>query len=58
MIKSKNIKIKKIENFDNLYIEQELKLMGFDVVRWAVIAVDEGYLTVSISYINTSSHII
>lgn len=58
MIKSENIKIKKIENFDNLYIEQELKLLGFDVVRWAVIAVDEEYLTVSISYINTSSHII
>ncbi len=50
MIKSKNIKIQKIENFDNLYIEQELKNLGLDIVRWAVIALDEEFLTVSVSY--------
>lgn len=54
MIKSKNVKIKKIENFDNLYVEQELKTLGLDIVRWAVIAVEEDYLTVSVSYINIS----
>ena len=52
MIKSKNVKIKKIENFDNLYVEQELKALGLDVVRWAVIDVDDDSLTVSVSYIN------
>jgi hypothetical protein len=54
MIKSDTVKIKKIKNFDNLYIEQELKKLGFDVVRWAVIEVDDEFLTVSISYCNNS----
>ena len=54
MIKSKNVKIKKIENFDNLYVVQELKALGLDIVRWALIAVDEDCLTVSVSYINIS----
>ncbi len=52
MILSDNIKIKKITDFDNLYIEQEFKNLGLDVVRWAVIAVDEEYLTLSVSYID------
>ncbi len=51
MIVSKNIKIKKTENFDNLYIEQELKKQGLNFVRWAVLAVDDESLTVSVSYI-------
>lgn len=54
MIKSKNVKIKKIDAFDNLYIEQELKKLGLEYVRWAVIAVDEDCLTISVSYINIS----
>ena len=52
MIRSENIKIKKIDGFDNLYIESELKNLGLELVRWAVIAVDEEYLTVSVSYID------
>ena len=52
MILSKNIKIKKIENFDNLYIEQELKNLGLNIVRWALITVDDNSLTVSVSYID------
>lgn len=51
MIKSEIIKIKKIENFDNLYIESELKKLVSDVVRWAVIEVDEEFLSVNISYL-------
>lgn len=54
MIKSKNLKIKKIDAFDNLYIEKELKALGLDIVRWALIAVGEECLTVSVSYINIS----
>lgn len=52
MIKSKNIKIKNKINFENLYIEQELKNLGLNVVRWAVIAVEDDFLTVSVSYID------
>lgn len=52
MIKSENIKIKKIDGFDNLYIEQELKALGLNIVRWAVIDVNENFVTVSVSYIN------
>lgn len=52
MIKSKNVKIKKTENFDNLYIENELKKLGLDIVRWAVIDVDDEFLTISVSHIN------
>jgi hypothetical protein len=50
MIKSEIVKLKKVENFDNLYIEQELKNLGFDVVRWALIEIDDEFLTVSVSY--------
>lgn len=58
MIVSQTIKVKKIESFDNLYVEQELQKLGLNFVRWAIIAVDDAFLTVSVSYINTSSHII
>jgi len=51
MIKSKNIKIKKIEGFDNLYIEQELKNLDLDIIRWAVIEVDDNFLKLSVSYL-------
>lgn len=50
MIKSENIRIKKIKNFDNAYIENELG--SYNLVRWAVVAVDDEWLTVSVSYIN------
>ena len=49
MIKSKTVNIKKTENFDNLYIEKELKMLNYDVVRWAVIKVDDNFLKLSIS---------
>lgn len=51
MIKSQTVKIKKTDNFDNLYIERELKTMGFDVVRWALIAIDDDFLDVSVSFV-------
>lgn len=52
MIKSETIKIKKIDGFDNSYVESELKKLGLSVVRWAVIAVEKDFLTVSVSYLN------
>ena len=50
MIKSKTVNIKKLDNFDNLYIENELKKLNFDVVRWAVIEVGDDFLKLSISF--------
>ena len=49
MIKSDVIKIKKIENFDNDYVEQELSKLFSSVIRWAIVAVDEDVLSVSVS---------
>ena len=48
MIKSETIKIKYTN--DNSVIEQELKNMGIEPLRWAVIEVDENTLTLSVSY--------
>lgn len=50
MIKSDIIKI----NFttDNYQIEQALSELGIEPLRWAVIAVDDISLTVSVSYVN------
>ncbi len=50
MIKSDVIKIKKIENFDNIYIEQELSNMFNSVIRWAIVDVQENDLVISVSY--------
>lgn len=52
MILSDTVKIKKIEAFDNSYIEAELKRLGKGPVRWALIDIDNDFLTVSVSYIN------
>ena len=50
MIKSDIIKIEKIDNFDNNYVERELAKKFANVVRWAIVEVTEKDLTVSISY--------
>lgn len=50
MIKSETINIKKIANFDNLYIENELKKLHSSIVRWALIEVNDDFLTISLSY--------
>lgn len=54
MIKSEIVKINKIENFDNLYISRAIRAMGFDYVRWAIIDIDESFLTITVSYINVT----
>lgn len=51
MVKSDIIKIKKIENFDNNYIENEISKSGKSLLRWAIVDIDDEYLTVSVSYI-------
>lgn len=50
MIKSDVIKIKKIENFDNDYVEQELSKLFLSVIRWAIVDVQENDLVISVSY--------
>ncbi|MBO6088340.1 hypothetical protein J6P92_08365 [bacterium] len=49
MIKSETIKLKRIDNFDNLYIEQELSKLYKSVIRWAIVDIGED-ITVSVSY--------
>ena len=51
MIVSDIVKIKKIQNFDNLYIEEELCKVYKNPVRWAIVDMDNEYLTISLSYI-------
>ena len=50
MIKSDIIKIKKIEDFDNIYIEQELSHKYNSVIRWAIVEIQENNLIISVSY--------
>lgn len=49
MIKSETIKIKKTENFDNNYIENELSKLYKSVIRWAIVDIGEE-ITLSVSY--------
>lgn len=50
MIKSETIIIEKTNNFDDTYIEQQLKKIGKTPLRWAVVGIDEKNITVSVSY--------
>ena len=49
-ITTSNVKIPKIENFDNEYIENYLANLGYDLVRWAITYIDENEITISVSY--------
>lgn len=49
MIKSDIIKLKKTDNFDNLYVENELSKMYKSVIRWAIVDIGDD-LTVSVSF--------
>ena len=51
MITSKEIKIKKLSEFSSQYINEELENMGFDVLRWAVTAVDDEFYTLNIAIV-------
>lgn len=50
MIKSDILKIKKIENFDNIYIEQELSSKYNSVIRWAIVEITDNELIISVSF--------
>lgn len=49
MIKSDIVKIPRIENFDNDYVEQELAKLFSSVIRWAVVDIQENNLIISVS---------
>lgn len=49
MIESVVVKIEKVNDFDNIYIERELSKMFNNIVRWAIIDIDES-ISVSVSY--------
>ena len=51
MIKSDILKIKKIENFDNTYIEKEMAKHYPSVVRWAIVEITKDELVISVSYL-------
>ena len=51
MIKSEIVNIKKIKDFDNLYIEKELNKLNKNPIRWAIVDIKSDYLFVSVSYI-------
>ena len=50
MIKSDIVKIPRIENFDNDYVEQELAKLFPSVIRWAIVDIQENDLIMSVSY--------
>ncbi|CCY63881.1 unknown [Clostridium sp. CAG:967] len=51
MIKSEIVKIKKLEKFDNIYIEKELLKLGKAPLRWAITDIVDDYLIISVSYV-------
>lgn len=51
MITSKEIKIKKLDEFSSQYINEELEKRNLDVLRWAVTDVDDEFYTVNIAIV-------
>jgi len=49
MIKSDIVKINKISNFDDIYIEKELSKKYSEIIRWAVVEVNETDIVLSVS---------
>ncbi len=51
MILSKDVKIKRTEDFTSEYIKAELKKQGYDVLRWAVTDYNDTDYIVNIAYV-------
>ena len=51
MLKSDIIKIYKNDIINSDYIESELKKLGLEPVRWAIVDVEEDCLIISVSYV-------
>ncbi len=50
MITTETIKLNRPDEFDNLWIENQLSELGFDVIRWAIVDISANKITLSISY--------
>ncbi len=51
MITTKEVKIKIPNDFTSEYIESNLSIMGYDVLKWAITGYDEEYYTLNISVV-------
>lgn len=51
MITTKQIKIKKVNDFSGQYIENILQKTEYDILRWAITDHDEEYYTLDISIV-------
>jgi hypothetical protein len=49
MIKTENIKIPNKKDFDNIFIENELKKSFSSIIRWSIVNIDKD-LTINVSY--------
>mgnify|MGYP003289466138 CR=1 FL=1 len=50
MITTKTIKLNRPDKFDNLWIENKLSELGFDVIRWAIVHITTNEIFLSISF--------
>lgn len=51
MITNKEVKIKRCDELTSEYIETQLKMMDFDVLRWAITDVDDEFYTVNLAIV-------
>lgn len=52
MILTKTIKLNRPTDFDNIWIENKLSELGFDVIRWAIVDINESNIILSVSHKN------
>ena len=51
MIKTEEVKIKIPKELTSEYIDEELKKMGVDVLRWAIVDYDKEYYKLNIAVV-------
>ena len=51
MITTKEVKVKRCDELTSEYIEKHLSIMGLDVLRWAITALDDEFYTLSIAVV-------
>ena len=50
---SKNIEIEKINNLSNEYIDKQFALLNLNVIRWAIVAVNDNKLIINVSTLDS-----
>ncbi len=48
MITTQEIKIKRTDNFNSKYVEDELLKTKLDVLRWVIVDFDDNYFTLNL----------